>query len=50
MLIIPVELSAWQVVVLGVASGLLELVGKGLDNFSIPFGVMAIATVFLQGV
>lgn len=49
-LIIPVPLRLWQILVLGIVSGLLELVGKGLDNFSLPFGVMLLATLFLQGV
>lgn len=48
--IIPVPLRLWQILVLGIVSGLLELVGKGLDNFSLPFGVMLLATLFLQGV
>ena len=48
--IFPVELSLLQIVLLGVASGLLELVGHGLDNFAMPFGIMALATLFLHGV
>lgn len=48
-LILPAPLELWQVLVLGVASGLLELAGKGMDNFSLPFGVLALATFFLQG-
>ena len=50
MLILPNSLQLWQILLLGLASGLLELVGKGLDNFTLPFGVLALATVFLQGV
>ena len=49
MLILPTPLRLWQVLLLGIAAGLLELVGKGLDNFSLPFGVLALATIFLQG-
>ena len=49
LLIIPVQLQLWQILVLGVASGLLELVGKGLDNFSLTFGVLALSTLFLHG-
>lgn len=49
LLIIPAPLSLWQILLLAVASGLLELVGKGLDNFSLPFGVLTLATLFLQG-
>lgn len=50
MLILPAPLQLWQVLLLGLASGVLELVGKGLDNFTLPFGVLTLATVFLQGV
>lgn len=50
MWIFPMELAIWQVVLIGLASGALELVGYGLDNFSIPFGVMALTTFFLYGV
>ena len=49
LLILPAPLKLWQILLLGVASGLLELAGKGLDNFTLPFGVLALATLFLQG-
>ena len=47
LLIFPLPLQLWQIIVLAVASGLLELAGKGLDNFTLSFGVMALATLFL---
>lgn len=47
--IIPAALDWWQIIILAVATGLLELVGKGFDNFSLPFGVLTLATLFLQG-
>lgn len=50
MLIFPVNLAWWQVILLGVASGVFELAGNGLDNFTLPFGVLLIATLFLNGV
>lgn len=43
-------LSLLQVAAVSVAAGLLELVGMGLDNFSLPLGVMALATFFCYGV
>lgn len=49
LLILPAPLQLWQILLLGIASGLLELAGKGLDNFTLPFGVLALATLFLQG-
>ncbi|MBQ4066127.1 MAG: hypothetical protein IJD22_00655 [Clostridia bacterium] len=49
MLILPAPLQLWQIIVLGVAAGLLELVGHGLDNFSLPFGVVLLSTLFLHG-
>lgn len=50
LLILPAPLQMWQILLLAVASGLLELAGKGLDNFTLPFGVMGLATLFLYGV
>ena len=50
LLILPAPLQFWQILLLAVASGLLELAGNGLDNFSLPFGVMGLATLFLYGV
>ena len=49
LLILPTPLQLWQILLLGVATGLLELAGKGLDNFTLPFGILALATLFLQG-
>lgn len=34
-------------VILAIACGLLELVGNGLDNFSITFGIYALASMFI---
>lgn len=45
--IFPLPLQLWQILVLAVASGVLELAGKGLDNFTLSFGVMGLATLFL---
>lgn len=47
--IIPMPLQVWHILLIGVATGLLELVGHGLDNFTIPFGVMALTTLLLPG-
>lgn len=49
LLIFPAPLQLWQVLLLAVATGLLELAGKGLDNFTLPFGVLTLATLFLYG-
>ena len=42
------NLPLWVALVLSAATALLELVGKGLDNFSILFGVYAIASIMIQ--
>lgn len=47
--IFPLPLQFWQVLLLAVATGALELVGHGLDNFTVPFGIMGLATLFLCG-
>ena len=47
--IFPMPLQFWQVLILAVASGLLELAGKGLDNFTITFGILGLSTLFLHG-
>ena len=49
MCILPLELSFVQVLLLGVAAGLLELAGMGLDNFTLPFGILILTTLFLPG-
>lgn len=48
--IVPTPLRAYQILLLGIATGLLELAGKGLDNFTVPFGITALTTLFLYGV
>ncbi len=47
-LIVPLELTFWQIAALGLLTSALELVGFGLDNFSITFGVTALATLFRE--
>lgn len=43
-------ISILGLLMVSVAAGLLELVGHGLDNFSLPFGVMALGTLLSYGV
>ena len=50
MCFVSVPLRWYEILVVGIASGLLELVGKGLDNFALPFGVAILSTFFLHGV
>ena len=45
---VPLELALWQVLALGLAATLLELVGFGLDNFTITLGVTVLATLFRE--
>ena len=40
---VPLELALWQILLLSVATGFWELVGKGYDNFSIPGGIMILS-------
>ncbi len=49
MLFVPFEIPFWGVLLIGLATALLELVGGGLDNFAITFGVTALATLLLGG-
>ncbi len=44
---VSLPLKWTEIVLLGVLTAVLELVGKGLDNFSIPFGVMAASALLL---
>ena len=46
-LFVPLGITLWQAAIIGVASGVLELVGGGYDNFSVPGGVMALSLLFL---
>ena len=50
LLIFPLPLAFWQILLLGIAAGLLELAGNGLDNFTMTFGILGLATLFLYGV
>lgn len=43
--IMPYTLPLWVAAILSISTALLELVGKGLDNFSILFGVYLIASI-----
>ena len=45
---VPIGLSFPQVLLIGLATALLELVGMGLDNFTITLGVVALATLFRE--
>lgn len=46
-LVMSYDLPLWIALILSIATAFLELVGKGFDNFSILFGVYAIASVFV---
>lgn len=46
--ILSYRLPFWVAILLSFATALLELVGKGLDNFSILFGVYIIASIMVQ--
>jgi len=45
---VSVGLSFPQVLIIGAATAVLELAGMGLDNFTISFGVVALATLFRE--
>lgn len=45
---VPVELSLYEVLIISLAASALELVGHGLDNFSITLGVTLLATIFRE--
>lgn len=47
-LFIPLDLPFWGVVVLGIATAAAELVGAGLDNFSIPAATMLITWLLMN--
>lgn len=44
----PLGLSFPQVLIIGAATSVLELAGWGLDNFTISFGIVALATLFRE--
>lgn len=46
--IMPVDIPIWAILTLSFATALFELVGKGLDNFSILFGVYLIASIMIR--
>ena len=45
---VPVDLEFYEIAIIGLATALLELVGFGLDNFTITAGVMLLATLFMK--
>ena len=45
---VPVNLEFYEVAIIGLATAVLELVGWGLDNFTITAGVMLLATLFMK--
>jgi len=47
-LFVPLGLEPYEVIVIGIATSALELVGFGLDNFSITIGIMLLSTLFLR--
>lgn len=47
MLFVPFSLPFYAVAVIGVTTAVCELVGHGLDNFAIVFGVTAVSTLLL---
>lgn len=48
MLFVPFALPFYAVFLIGVTTAVCELVGHGFDNFSILFGVTAVATLLLE--
>ena len=45
---VPVELALYEVLVIAAATSALELVGHGLDNFTITLGVMILSTLMRE--
>lgn len=43
---VPTGLEFYEILIIGLATSVLELVGWGLDNFTISIGVMLLATLF----
>ena len=43
---VPVSLELYEILIIGLATAVFELVGFGLDNFTITIGVMLLATLF----
>ena len=48
MLFVPFSLPFYAVVIIGVTTAACELVGYGMDNFAIVFGVTAISTLLME--
>ena len=44
-LFVPLGLDFYEVLIIGASTSVLELIGRGLDNFSITLGVMLLATL-----
>ncbi len=44
---VPLGLAFWQVLLLSLATAILELVQNGFDNFSVSLGVYALSSVFM---
>ena len=42
---VPVNLDLYEILIIGLATAIFELVGFGLDNFTITIGVMLLATL-----
>lgn len=47
MLLVPFSFPLWGALLVAAATAVCELCGKGLDNFSITFGVTAVATLVM---
>lgn len=47
-LILPVKISIPAMLILSVSTAILELAGKGLDNFTITWGIMILSTLMLN--
>ena len=45
---VPVNLELYEILIIGLATAILELAGWGLDNFTISIGVMLLATLFTK--
>lgn len=46
-LFVPLGLAFWQILLLSLATAILELVQNGFDNFSVSLGVYALCSVFM---
>ena len=45
---VPVNHELYEILIIGLATAIFELVGWGLDNFTITIGVMLLATLFTK--